>query len=75
MCLAVLGGNTINAGITRDMADQHLFIVHEVLPQSWVGPIVDERVRRQNGLLRMICQVASFFDFGVPVVEGSGLRN
>ena len=62
----MLGHDAINARIACDMAYQHLLVIHEVLPETLIGPIADEllkghifwpiaRVRRQDGLLHMIC--------------------
>ena len=78
----MFGHHPVNASVAGHVADQDLFVLHQVLAHALVCPVVDEllkghiiwpfiRVGHQDGLLDMIREVASLLDFSKAVVKGS----
>ena len=79
----MLGHDSIDTGVSGDVADQHLF-VHQILAHTLICPVVDQLLEgdvfrpviwvwHEDGLLDMVHQIATFFDLSIAVVESPGL--
>ena len=81
----MFGHHSLNASVAGHVAYEDLLVVHQVLARALICPVVDELLKgciiwpfiwvwRQDGLLDMIREITSFFDFSKAIMKGPALR-